>query len=88
MLRHDWRGNWRELKNTLESAFLMSAGTVIQAADLRLGLWTVPEDWDDLNLRKRSAEVEKNLLLRAYSLHAGNQVQMARALGISRGSLQ
>ncbi|MCR9144684.1 MAG: sigma 54-interacting transcriptional regulator [bacterium] len=88
MLRHDWRGNWRELKNTLESAFLMSAGTVIQAADLRLGLWTVPEDWDDLNLRKKSAEVEKNLLLRAYSLHAGNQVQMARALGISRGSLQ
>ncbi|MEQ9364253.1 MAG: helix-turn-helix domain-containing protein [Leptospirales bacterium] len=88
MLRHDWRGNWRELRNTLESAFLMSAGTIIQAADLRLGLWTVPEDWDDLNLRKRSAEVEKNLLLRAYSLHAGNQVQMARALGISRGSLQ
>ncbi len=88
MLRHEWRGNWRELKNTLESAFLMSAGTMIQASDLRLGLWTVPEDWDDLNLRKRSAEVEKNLLLRAYSLHAGNQVQMARALGISRGSLQ
>jgi hypothetical protein len=88
MLRHDWRGNWRELKNTLESAFLMAAGTTIRPEDLRLGLWTVPEDWDDLNLRKRSAEVEKNLLLRAYSLHAGNQVQMARALGISRGSLQ
>jgi DNA-binding NtrC family response regulator len=88
MLRHDWRGNWRELRNTLESAFLMSVSGRIRAEDLRLGLWTAPEDWDDLNLRKRSEEMEKGLLLRAYSLHGGNQVQMARALGISRGSLQ
>ncbi|MCB1325154.1 MAG: sigma 54-interacting transcriptional regulator [Spirochaetales bacterium] len=85
---YDWPGNWRELRNTLESAFLMCSEALLDAADLRLGLWTSPEDWDDLNLRKRSQEVEKSLLLRAYALHGGNQVQMARALGISRGSLQ
>jgi len=88
MLQHDWRGNWRELKNTLESAFLMCQSGRIGREDLRLGLWAQPEDWDELNLRKRSEEMEKGLLLRAYSLHGGNQVQMARALGISRGSLQ
>ena len=88
MARYGWPGNWRELKNTLESAFLMASGGRIDAQDLRLGLWTSPEDWDDLNLRKRSREMEKSLLLRAYALHGGNQVHMARALGISRGSLQ
>ncbi len=85
---HEWRGNWRELKNSLESAFLMCDGAVLEAESLRLGLWATPEDWDDLNLRRRQQEMERALILRAYGLHSGNQVQMARALGISRGSLQ
>ena len=85
---YHWPGNWRELKNTLESAFLMVSDNLIREKDLRLGRWALPEDWDDLNLRKHSEALEKMILLRAYSLHSGNQVQMARALGISRGSLQ
>ena len=86
--KYHWPGNWRELKNTLESAFLMVGENLIREKDLRLGRWAVPEDWDNLNLRRHSEAVEKMLLLRAYALHSGNQVQMARALGISRGSLQ
>ena len=86
--KYHWPGNWKELKNTLESAFLMASGNLIHEKDLRLGRWAVPEDWDNLNLRRHSEAVEKMLLLRAYALHSGNQVQMARALGISRGSLQ
>ena len=86
--KYHWPGNWRELKNTLESAFLMASENLIHKKDLRLGRWAAPEDWDDLNLRRHSEAVEKMLLLRAYALHSGNQVQMARALGISRGSLQ
>ncbi len=85
---YHWPGNWRELRNSLESAFLMAHDNNITKSDLRLGHWSAPEDWDDLNLRKHSEALERNLLLRAYALHAGNQVQMARALGISRGSLQ
>ena len=88
LVDYHWPGNWYELRNTLESAFLMSAENAILKGDLRLGLWETPEDWDGLNLRRHSEAVEKGLLLRAYALHAGNQVQMARALGISRGSLQ
>lgn len=86
--KYHWPGNWRELKNTLESAFLMASENLIHEKELRLGRWSAPEDWDDLNLRKHSEAFEKMLLLRAYALHSGNQVQMARALGISRGSLQ
>lgn len=86
--KYSWPGNWRELKNTLESAYLMVSENTIYKKDLRLGHWSTPEEWDVLNLRKHSETMEKMLLLRAYALHAGNQVQMAKALGISRGSLQ
>ena len=88
LCKYNWPGNWRELKNTLESAFLMTHDAILHEDDFRLGKWKLPEDWDDLNLRKHSENTEKLLLLKAYSLHAGNQVQMAKALGISRGSLQ
>ncbi|MCE9598420.1 MAG: hypothetical protein K8S54_10670 [Spirochaetia bacterium] len=84
---YDWPGNWAELRKTLESAFLTASGGEISPEDLRLGQWVEP-DSDDLNLRRRARDLEKQILLRAYALHSGNQVQMARALGISRGSLQ
>jgi len=85
---YDWPGNWHELKTTLESSFLMCAGNEILVDDLRLGRWSDLTEPDDLNLRTRTGGMEKQLLLRAYALHGGNHVQMARALGISRGSLQ
>ena len=88
ILEYDWPGNWRELKNTLESAFLMCSSDRIRAGDLRPGAWRQVDEGDDLNLRRRTQELEKSLLIRAHGLHNGNQVQMARALGISRGSLQ
>ncbi|MBL8018184.1 MAG: hypothetical protein JNM27_00845 [Leptospirales bacterium] len=84
---YDWPGNWDELRKTLESAFLTCVRGEIAPEDLRLGQWFEP-DTDDLNLRRRSRDLEKQILLKAYALHSGNQVQMARALGISRGSLQ
>lgn len=85
---YEWPGNWVEIRKTLESAFFLSGGGMIRAGDLRLGKWAEPKDEDDLNLRRRTGELEQSLLLKAYALHGGNQVQMARALGISRGSLQ
>lgn len=86
--RYDWPGNWRELKTTVESAFLLAPGPVIEKEGFRLGHWAVTGDADSLNLRRQVKELERSLFLRAYALHGGNQVQMARALGISRGSLQ
>ncbi|MBR33746.1 MAG: hypothetical protein CMN77_20770 [Spirochaetaceae bacterium] len=84
---YDWPGNWQELRDTLKSAFLLCPGSELRRVDLQFGNWNQGEA-DDLNLRHRTAELEKSLLLQAYALHGGNQVQMARALGISRGSLQ
>ncbi|HNN73973.1 MAG TPA: helix-turn-helix domain-containing protein [Leptospiraceae bacterium] len=87
LLRYDWPGNWDELKQSLETAYLLCHEGVIGEAELRLGDHG-GEEPDTLNLRRRTADLERRLILEAYSLHAGNQVHMARALGISRGSLQ
>ena len=88
LLEYDWPGNWRELCEVLESAFQVCSGGVVKPEDLRLGNALQSAGEDDLNLRKRLAVLEKELLLQAYSMHGGNQVHMAKALGISRGSLQ
>lgn len=83
---YDWPGNWAELEAVLETAYFMSREQ-IDVGSLALGRVPVLSP-DSLDFRQRAAELERRLLLEAYALHAGNQVHMARALGISRGSLQ
>jgi hypothetical protein len=84
---YDWPGNLQEFYETLEAAYFLTRTEWIEPSDLHLGLWYREEE-DDLNLRRRTEELERKLLLRAHAIHGGNQVHMARALGISRGSLQ
>lgn len=45
-------------------------------------------DLDDLNLRKSVEALERQKILLAHRIFSGNQLRMAKALGISRGSLQ
>lgn len=82
-----WPGNWQELEQTIESAYFRSRHEIDSAA-LAPGTAPVLAEPDTLNFRERTAALERRLLLEAYALHSGNQVHMARALGISRGSLQ
>ncbi|MDH5656929.1 MAG: hypothetical protein OEZ34_13530 [Spirochaetia bacterium] len=88
ILSFDWPGNWDQFKTALESSYLMCSDGEITDADLKIFKEDEKEDWGDLNLRRRTEELERSLILKAYSLHGGNQVHMSRALGISRGSLQ
>ena len=85
---HHWPGNWEELARVLERAFLVAGGSHIVPRDLFFQPSGDGPAAGALDLRGRSEELEWSLLLEAYALHAGNQVHMARALGISRGSLQ
>ncbi len=85
--RYDWPGNLQEFYETLEAAYFLTRTEWIEPADLHFGLWYRSEE-DALNLRRRTEELERKLLLEAHAIHGGNQVHMARALGISRGSLQ
>lgn len=84
---YDWPGNLQEFYETIEAAYYLTRTEWIEPADLRFGLWYRSEE-GALNLRRRTEELERKLLLQAHAIHGGNQVHMARALGISRGSLQ
>jgi sigma-54-dependent transcriptional regulator len=84
---YDWPGNLQEFYETIEAAYFLTRTERIEPEDLHFGLWYRSEE-DALNLRRRTEELERKLILQAHAIHGGNQVHMARALGISRGSLQ
>jgi len=88
ILSYDWPGNYEELLHVLESSFLLSPGPLLRPEELRFGEWEPLDEPEGLNLRRRTEELERSLILQAFALHGGNQVQMAKVLGISRGSLQ
>jgi len=84
---YDWPGNLQEFYETIEAAYFLTRTEKIEPEDLHFGLWYRSEE-DALNLRRRTEDLERKLILQAHAIHGGNQVHMARALGISRGSLQ
>lgn len=91
LVGHDWRGNVRELRHTLEQACIMSSADVLDVTDLRLPELGEQNDEvsndDDLNLATQVAALEKKLISRALVLAKGNRAQAARLLGIRRALL-
>jgi DNA-binding NtrC family response regulator len=84
LLEHGWPGNIRELGHAVERAVLMAQGETVRAVDL--GLRTASSGaprLEDLTLE----EVEKLLIRKALSRHAGNVSHAAKALGLSRSAL-
>ena len=82
---HPWPGNVRELENCLKRAVIMADGNRITADDL--GLETVEEDFERLNLRHVRDEAERRAVLRVLARTNNNVARAAEILGISRPSL-
>lgn len=84
--KYHWPGNVRELQHAIERAVIMSDGQTLQPSDF---FFTVPEDrkgeliFENYNLE----EVEKLIIRKAITKHAGNISQAARELGLTRASL-
>ncbi|TGK04040.1 transcriptional regulator [Leptospira semungkisensis] len=82
--------NLEDLRNAIEEAVLNSGSGEIGNSELNTekarGV-SLP-DPEDLDLRKAVEAVERQKILLADKLFGGNQIRMAKALGISRGSLQ
>ncbi|TGK01979.1 transcriptional regulator [Leptospira langatensis] len=82
--------NLEDLRNAIEEAVLNSGSGEIRNSELNQekakGV-SLP-DPEDLDLRKAVEAVERQKILLADKLFGGNQIRMAKALGISRGSLQ
>ncbi|RHX89467.1 helix-turn-helix domain-containing protein [Leptospira stimsonii] len=90
ILRMDFRNNLSGLRNLLEESILSSSGSEIgiqEKKERKDRILTIP-DSEDLDLRRAVEAVERQKILLAHKLFGGNQIRMAKALGISRGSLQ
>jgi DNA-binding NtrC family response regulator len=86
LTEHSWRGNLRELRNTLERALLNSSSDVIDRQDLPLDLrkgGIVAEEVAHGTLE----EVERRYILHVLEREGGNVERAAQRLGIPRSTL-
>jgi transcriptional regulator with PAS, ATPase and Fis domain len=90
--QYTWPGNVRELMNVIESAYTFGRGERITLADLpaALGLTLTaphPHTPSPVSPSLSFAEAERDLIARALASTAGNKLQAAKLLGISRKKL-
>lgn len=84
--KYAWPGNVRELQHTIERAMIMSDTEELYAEDFLLTSAPAKGEGlviDDYNLE----EIEKALIRKVLSKHAGNISQAAKELGLTRTSL-
>ena len=91
LTRAPWKGNVRELENTIENLVVMTESGRIGLADLppsfRNGPGKLPVE-ETKTKSLRLAEVEKAHILRVLELEEGNRTRTARELGISLRGLR
>lgn len=100
LLKHEWRGNVRELSHLIESSVLQAEGDVIEAGDLPL---TVEPHKTDLSLSFGNGrtivmdfdgdhptleEVERTILTAALEHARHNVSRAARLLGLTRDAMR
>jgi PAS domain S-box-containing protein len=95
LLAHDWPGNVREVRNTIERAMVLEDSSWLQPSSLRIqrdspaGVPALATPSAAANFEgMRLEEAERTMLLRALEKSGWNQSQAARALGISRDTLR
>jgi DNA-binding NtrC family response regulator len=94
---HEWRGNVRELENTIERAVILTQGDAIDASDLMLGPLkhggspgdqAIPDetmlDWP---LNKFVDEMSRRHVLRVLDARQWRKQEAADALGVDRATL-
>ncbi len=89
LVRYNWPGNIRELRNTIERAILVAKNKKITIENLGIEFNVVDNNRDHRDLRYKEAkrQFESGILEKALSQTRGNQSQAAKILGISRNAL-
>ncbi len=93
LLAHDWPGNIRELKHTLERAFILCRGDTIEQISLLEPVHEEerpspsPAEEAVMPLREALRQTERRLILAALQAAGGVQAEAARKLGISPSNL-
>jgi two-component system response regulator AtoC len=97
-LNYSWPGNVRELANAVESAVIMSTGSIILPEDLSKhflssdnrnssGTTALETAESGRPLKELVKEFERQTIIQALERNNNNRVKTARELGISRRSL-
>jgi DNA-binding NtrC family response regulator len=77
--RHTWPGNVRELRSVIEQARLLAKSGALDAAEIEPHL---PADESDLDVRRRTRALERQLFLEALKRAGGKKIDASRLLGI------
>jgi two-component system, NtrC family, response regulator HydG len=88
LLRYEWPGNVRELENVMERAVALAHGTRVELDDLPEEVrQAVPKPLAMVGGVRPLEEVERDYILAALDLNAGNQTQTAQQLKIGSATL-
>ena len=89
LMNYSWPGNFRELRNVLEHATIMSHGSGILPADFPAYLTRVepPPSSGNNVLVGNMREIERRAIFEALEKTGGNRTRAAELLGISRSNL-
>ena len=94
LCEYEWKGNVRELENTIERSVLLCSGKTITPADLPLQIRQQNTTTIDLKgipegagLAETLTAVEKRMIQRAMKLSGNVQTKAARLLGIGKSGL-
>ncbi|MBK6603897.1 MAG: hypothetical protein IPG24_00170 [Leptospiraceae bacterium] len=93
LFNYPYKENLRDLRNLLEQAVIASKENIIRKEFyLKFNNSKIKsldfQNEEDLDLRKSVQALERQKILLANKIFSGNQIRMAKALGVSRGSLQ
>ncbi|MWV42160.1 PAS domain S-box protein [Paenibacillus sp. HJL G12] len=102
LLRYDWPGNIRELRNIMERLVIFSTDGEIKREYLPANIYTGDQtppaadkavhdldmtEMDGMSFQTKLDEFERKLLLQALDSAKGNKLAIAKQLGISRATL-
>lgn len=91
LVSRSYSENFTDLRNAILTGILTCRSNQVEPADLEPGKFKMDleiPDAEDLDLRRGTEALERQKILLAMRIFSGNQIRMAKALGISRGSLQ
>jgi Nif-specific regulatory protein len=90
LLKYDFNGNVRELKNIIERAIVLGSSDWILPEDLPedlLSIKVADETTDELNYQNAICEKKIDLIFEAFEKAGGNYVETAKLLGINSNYL-
>jgi two-component system, NtrC family, response regulator HydG len=84
LIAHDWRGNVRELRNTIDYAFVLCPGGFISPEHLPSKIAAGPECTPPPIRQDQTDAMGKERLIQVLRATNGNQSEAAKRLGVSR----